>query len=85
MSPARIRYEAPSSEGKAFDLTSPARKPDDAENDRFPSGKNYAVVIETPKKRKRDGRIPFQPLTMPVVSSQTQAESINQSGEFLPS
>jgi hypothetical protein len=55
---------------------------DDPENDMFPSGKKYAVVIETPKKQKKDSILPFKPLATPAESSQTQAGSINRTGEF---
>lgn len=82
ISPARIRYQRSSSPSKAFDLTSPARIAADAENDLFPSGKKYAVVIETPKKQKKDGRLPFKPLATPAESSQTQIRSVNTAGEL---
>lgn len=82
MSPTKVGHEASSCQDKAFDLTSPAQKSDDAENALFPSGKKYAVVVETPEKPKRDGKIPFKPLATPAASSQTQVESKNPSGEF---
>jgi hypothetical protein len=82
ISPARIRYQISSSPSKAFDLTSPARMADDAENDLPPSGKKYAVVIETPKKQRKDGTLPFKPLVTPAESSQTQTGTFNKAGEF---
>jgi hypothetical protein len=81
MSPARLRYQMSSSPSKAFDLTSPGRTVNDTENDLFPSGKGYAVVIETPKKQKKDGRLPFKPLATPADSSQPQIRSVNTAGE----
>jgi hypothetical protein len=82
VSPARIRYQISSSPSKAFDLTSPARMGDDIENHSFPSGKKCAVVIETPKKQKKDGTLPFKPLATPAESSQTRTGTVNKSGEF---
>lgn len=82
MSPARIRHQIFSSPSKAFDLTSPARMVNDTENDLIPSGKKYAVTIETPKKQKKDGTLPFKPLTTPAASSQTQTGTVNKTGEF---
>jgi hypothetical protein len=82
VSPARIRYQVSSSPSKAFDLTSPARMADDIENDSFPSGKKYAVIIETPKKQKEDGTLPFKPLMTPAASSQTQKRIVNKTGKF---
>ncbi len=81
MSPARMRYEISSSPGKAFDLTSPERIPGNVENDLFQSGKKYAVVIETPKKQKKDGRLSFKPLVTSAESSQKQMRSVNSAGE----
>jgi hypothetical protein len=79
MSPARIRHQISSSPSKAFDLTSPARMADDAENDLPPSGKKYAIVIETPKKQRKDGTLP---LVTPAESSQTQSGTFNKAGKF---
>jgi hypothetical protein len=81
MSPARMRHQISSSPSKAFDLTSPARMADGIENNLIPSGKKYAVIIETPKKQK-DGALPFKPLATPVESSQTQTWTSNETGEF---
>jgi len=82
MSPARVRYQMSSSPSKVFDLTSPARMADDAERDLFPSGKKYAVVIETPKKQKKDGTLPFKPLATPAESSQAQKGTVNRISKF---
>jgi len=82
VSPASIHDQVSSSPSKAFDLTSPARMADDIENDLFPSDKKYAVVIETPKKQKKDGTLPFKPLATPAASSQTQKGTVNKAGEF---
>lgn len=82
ISPVRVRYDASISRDKTFDLTSPAQTADDAESDQLPTSRNYTTVVETPKKQKRDGRIPFKPLETPVRFSQTYIESTNQNCEF---
>lgn len=81
MSPARMRYRMSRSPSKAFDLTSPGRTANNTENGLFSSNKRYAVVIETPKKQKKDGRLPFKPLATPAESSNAQVRSMNTAGE----
>jgi hypothetical protein len=82
-SPARIRYQMSSSPSKAFDLTSPGHTANDTENDAFPSGKSDSVVIETPKKEKKDGRLPFKALATPTEPLQTQIQNTNTAGKPL--
>ena len=83
VSPARVRYQLLSPQPKAFDLLSPEQAADGEANDIFPSGKKGAVVVETPGKRKKNGRIPFKPLATPVRSSQTESGSAKSTGELL--
>jgi hypothetical protein len=85
MSPARIRYESSSAPSRRFNLSSPV--PNSERNDIFPSGKNYAVVIESPPSRKKDSKIPFKPVSAssPLRSSATQVSSSKNSSTFIPS
>ncbi len=81
MSPAKIRYQPSTSQAKAFDLSSPDKTTEDTENDVFPSGKKYPVIVETPTKQRKDGRLPFKPLAMPVGSPQTHPSMVPKVGE----
>ena len=77
-SPARVRYQLSSPQPKAFDLTSPEPPADGELTDAPLSGNKYAG---TPKRQRKNGKIPFEPLVTPAGSSQTQAETAKPTGK----
>jgi hypothetical protein len=83
MTPARIRYQAPGSSAKAFDLGPQPQGVENKDDDVFASGKKYAVVIETSGKTgKNNGRIPFKPLISPMRSSQVNIPASDSDGKL---
>jgi len=84
LTPAKVRYEAPSSSAKmSFNTSSQIPIVDE---DAFQPGKRFAVVIEPHAKRpKVDGKLPFLPVSSPVGKGSQKNTEKSEISLFLQS